>query len=100
MTPGWGAPFNCEDMQGTQVNFKTIDAKPRIHVESIASGGKTLTCSRKNAEDLDDLCKAMPGNTAYCGFSTPKAQRMKLRTHSVSPLQSTPRGSPRPCVMP
>src|ERR1022692_1595868 len=31
---------------------------------------------------------------------TPKAQRMKLRTHSVSPLRSTPRGSPRPCVTP
>jgi hypothetical protein len=75
VAPGWGAPFNCEDMQGTQVNFKTTDAKPRIHMESIASGGKTLTCSRKNAEDLDDLCKAMPGNTAYCGFSNAKSTK-------------------------
>jgi len=25
------------------------------------------------AEDLDHLCKAMPGNTAYCGFSNAKS---------------------------
>jgi hypothetical protein len=86
LAPGWGAPSNCGEMQGTQVNFKTRDAKPNIHVESIASGGKTMSCSRKNSDAIDEVCRKDPGNCGVfrdaketkdetadtLGFSTPR----------------------------
>jgi hypothetical protein len=34
VTPGGGAPFNCEDMQGTQVNFKTTTRQRNSWVSS------------------------------------------------------------------
>jgi hypothetical protein len=106
-TTGW----NCKDEQGKFLIFRTTDAKAKIHEESSGSSGKSMYSyhhkdqqdpTKTQADVFDELCKKMPGNTAYCdqpehkrdskdltqsqlGFSTPDyAQRFaKAFKHAV-----------------
>jgi hypothetical protein len=105
------SPRNCEDTQGKRVEFRTSDAKPRIHEESSNSSAKSaygwnqvLNHAKYN---LDEMCEASTANgsaknPAYCdepehkgksevltsstlGFSTPEyAKRFgKAFKHAV-----------------
>lgn len=69
-------PWNCEDKQGKFVIFKTANAEAKIHEESSGYIGRSLySLYHKDEHDpkkttgdvLDELCKGMPGNIAYCG---------------------------------
>jgi hypothetical protein len=69
-TKGW----NCEDEQGKFVIFQTSNAKAKIHEESRSSVGRSLYSdyhkddpTKTQGDILDELCKGMPGNIAYCG---------------------------------
>jgi hypothetical protein len=105
-------PWNCEDWQGKFLIFRTSNAKAKIHEELSGSSGKSMySYHHKNedghtktiGDDSDELCKEMPGNTAYCdqpehkmgskyltqvqlGFSTPEyAKRFaKALRHAVN----------------
>jgi hypothetical protein len=86
-TTGW----NCGDKQGKFIIFRTANAKPKIHEERSGASGKSGYHSKdgKYEKRTDELCKSMPGNSAYCdepehkigsvdltsrglGFSTPE----------------------------
>ena len=69
-------PRNCGDEQGKFVIFKTSNAEAKIHEESSGYVGKSLYSHYHKDEDdpkktkgdvLDELCKGMPGNIAFCG---------------------------------
>jgi len=73
----------ADDIRGRVVVFKTTDAKPKIHAETTSSSRKTAYAflhKEKNAKgrvvttgDIDDeICKAEPGNTAYCDYGNHK----------------------------
>jgi hypothetical protein len=67
--------FNCKDEQGKFLILRTSDAKAKIHEESSgASGNSAYSDRHKDERDptktkgdvLAELCKKMPGNSAYC----------------------------------
>jgi len=60
-------PWNCEDTQGKYVVFKTTNAKPKIHEEATSMIGTSPYGWQPSVKkQRDELCKAMPSNTAYC----------------------------------
>jgi hypothetical protein len=59
-------PTNCEDVAGLTLEFRTTNAKPTIHRESVSSSYKSEYGIWEVAHDpensLDKLCKEMPGS--------------------------------------
>jgi hypothetical protein len=74
-------PWNCTDMQGKVVVFKTADARPRIHESGTASSMKSnygnWGVRHGTKYNLDKMCKEVStsgdsGNGAYCDQSDTK----------------------------
>lgn len=80
-------PWNCEDIQGKFVIFRTSDARPKIRQESFYSSGKSghgfyqVGIHAKN--NLDQMCKEFPGNTAYCDVAKHKETPSDLAFKSL-----------------
>ena len=79
----------ADDMEEHVVVFKTTNAQPKIHGEVTASSGQTgYARSHKETdskgvvktwgEGNDELCKAEPGNTAYCDYKDKKEAPMDM----------------------
>jgi hypothetical protein len=65
-------PYNCKDVAGLQMEFKTRNSQPAIHREEVGSGYKSehgrWQDEHHDKNSLDALCKDMPGSKAYCDY--------------------------------
>jgi len=96
---GW----NCEDKQGKFLIAKTVNSESKIHEESTGLSWKSGYTPEDGGKLVEQLCKKLPGNGAYCdeperknkpsdltsielGFSTPEyAKRFaKAFKHAVT----------------
>ena len=84
---GKQTPYNCEDDAGLEMEFKTRNAQPLIHRESVSSGYKSRYGEWQVKNDpkhsLDEMCKKMPGNIAYCDTDDVKQQPENLTSDNL-----------------